>query len=166
MLIRTRAQIIWTFFNRTRIPKSNRYGNTWSECWSFKIVNKVTGYGTFSGLGHKYAHRFSYDLFRGPIPDGLQIDHLCRNPRCVNPMHLEAVTHRENLMRSPVAPASLNAAKTACVHGHPLVGKNLRIKIAENRPSRVCRACEANRAARHRQATKTIRLHPMRETLW
>ena len=63
-------------------------------------------------------HRAMYEELRGPIPEGLAIDHLCRNRGCVNPDHLEPVTNRENTMRSPIAAAAINARRTVCKWGH------------------------------------------------
>lgn len=74
------------------------------------------------------AHRVAWELYRGPIPKGLTIDHLCRNPSCVNVEHLEPVTMAENLRRGEGAPAK-NARKTHCKNGHPFTTENiLRIK--------------------------------------
>ena len=74
-----------------------------NACWNW-LGAKTKGYGNFSygGRGGKTvrAHRFSYILINGPIPDGLALDHLCRNTLCVNPAHLEAVTDRVNFLRS------------------------------------------------------------------
>jgi hypothetical protein len=83
------------------------------------------------------AHRFAYELMVGPIPSGLDIDHLCRNTRCVNPGHLEPVTTAENLLRGEGICAQ-NARKTHCVHGHPLTGAN--VKRTKD-GGRVCREC-------------------------
>jgi hypothetical protein len=71
-------------------------------CWIWNGVVHKRGYGKFGvGVGNKpYAHRFSYEHFKGPIPPGLAIDHLCSVPLCVNPAHLEAVTTAENNRRS------------------------------------------------------------------
>jgi hypothetical protein len=70
-------------------------------CWHWLgSKNKPGGYGRFRiGMARIVAHRFSYELLVGPIGDGLEIDHLCCNPGCVNPAHLETVTHRENMRR-------------------------------------------------------------------
>jgi ribosomal protein L37AE/L43A len=69
-------------------------------CWLWKAARKPKGYGTFRAAGKTLnAHRFAYEAFVGPIPEGLVIDHLCGNPPCVRPDHLEPVTTRTNLQR-------------------------------------------------------------------
>jgi hypothetical protein len=85
-----------------------------------------------------YVHRWSYQYHVGPIPEGLEIDHLCHNRACVNPDHLEAVTPRVNWLRS-ANPTSVNARKTRCIHGHPFAGKNLMVSADGKR--RYCREC-------------------------
>jgi hypothetical protein len=102
-----------------------------------------TGYGQiYPGPGAsiaKYlAHRWSYEYHTGrPIPDGLEIDHLCGNRSCVNADHLEPVTHAENLMRSNGFSA-VYARRTHCVNGHEFSSDNTRWR---NGSSRECRAC-------------------------
>lgn len=70
------------------------------ECWLWAGTVSGQGYGRiYTGGAQHWAHRVSYEHFVGPIPMGLEIDHLCQTPGCVNPMHLEAVTHAENQLR-------------------------------------------------------------------
>lgn len=101
-------------------------------CWLWTAYVDPGGYGTIGALGSRkplLAHRVSYELHVGPIPEGLTIDHLChtRDPeclgvcqhrRCVNPAHLEAVTFEENMRRGG------NAAKTRCIRGHEFTPEN------------------------------------------
>ncbi len=84
------------------------------------------------------AHRFMYELLVGPIPAGLELDHLCANRACVNVLHLQPVTHRENLRRGSGF-AGVNARKAACKRGHPFTEANTRIRPGRGRE---CRACQ------------------------
>jgi hypothetical protein len=112
-------------------------------CWAWLgPKNPTSGYGTVKASGKStYAHRVAYTLTHGPIPDGLVIDHLCRNPVCVNPDHLEVVTHRENVLRG-IGPAARNARKTHCKHGHPFDEGNT---YTDKRGQRHCRSCARGR---------------------
>ena len=92
--------------------------NGQGKCWIW-LGGKSCGYGHIS-LGNKVilAHRFAYELLREPIPEGMFIDHLCRNPSCVNPDHLEVVTNKENILRG-INVMATNSKVTHCPQGHP-----------------------------------------------
>lgn len=125
-------------------------------CWLWHGSIDKNGYGkAVRNAGHYRAHRFSYELLVGPIPRGLQLDHLCRNRSCVNPTHLEIVTNRENWLRGKT-PSSMYAKQTHCKHGHLLSGDN--VYNWSKRPGwRTCRMCNAIRA-KQRYAKKKASL--------
>jgi hypothetical protein len=89
------------------------------ECWEW-LACRSDGYGQFYPYHSTavLAHRYSYELLVGPIPDGLQLDHLCRNRACVNPAHLEPVTQRVNILRG-YGRGAIQARQTTCSQGHP-----------------------------------------------
>jgi hypothetical protein len=112
-----------------------------SGCWLWE--------GSFNSLGYPvvyrfYAHRIMYRIHKGAIPWGTEIDHLCRNPSCVNPEHLEAITHGENLRRGKFP----NTIKTHCPRGHEYTDQNTKTVMMKNNhpgstinPRRRCRKC-------------------------
>lgn len=112
-------------------------------CWLWQGKPDKGGYGVLNVTDGKrmLAHRFSYELHAGPIPEGLHIDHLCKVTMCVNPAHLEAVTPYENWRRSD-SPATIASRKTHCKRGHPLSGDNLRLVRSSRDPERMWRQCK------------------------
>lgn len=126
-------------------------GHIGSEGYGGIAINSVT----------KSVHRVAYETFVGPIPVGMVLDHLCRVRACFNPDHLEPVTQRTNVMRSPLAPTALYAARTHCNNGHEFTPENT---FVYDRPSpskgtaRRCRTCQRAtvRAYKARRATAVI----------
>jgi hypothetical protein len=115
---------------------------TESGCWLWTGVERNgKGYGRFFFDGkNRLAHRWSYEHFKGPIPKGLELDHLCRVRGCVNPDHLEAVTHKENVLRGNVAKSS-----PTCRQGHLKEGRNLyTVPSTKARRCRTCRTIRGN----------------------
>jgi hypothetical protein len=104
------------------------------HCWLWTDIPNKKGYAEFYGAsGLVSAHRWSYVDTFGSIPDGLELDHLCRVRHCVNPRHLEPVTHAENMRRGALA------QRTHCNHGHPFDEKNTYMRPDGGR---ACRACQ------------------------
>lgn len=115
-------------------------------CWIWTASLDTHGYGQFyDGKKLRKAYRVAYELYVGPVPEGLQLDHLCRVRRCVNPSHLEPVTQAENLRRGALA-------RTHCKHGHPFAGENLAIL---NGRWRRCRICARATVYRFRERART-----------
>lgn len=112
--------------------------NKTENCWVWTGTLFSNGYGLFIyKRKNKLAHRISYFLNKGKIPKDRVLDHLCRNTRCVNPEHLEAVTIKENNLRG-ISPSALNSKKSFCSRNHPLSGDNLGI---DSRGDRYCKKC-------------------------
>lgn len=110
-------------------------------CIEFTGARVGGGYGTIMHNGRNMVvHRAAYMLMVGPIPEGLTLDHLCRNRICVNPHHLEPVTVKENVLRG-VGITAKNSAKDQCVNGHPFSGSNLKVHARDGGRRRVCRMC-------------------------
>lgn len=123
-------------------------------CWVWKGRIKDTGYGALyrRRLFDDYAHRISYRLFVGEIPEGLTIDHLCRNRVCVNPEHLEAVTQRINNLRGTGVSAR-HAVATYCQRGHPKSEANT--YYAPDGRGGCCRECYLLRSRRQQQRKRS-----------
>jgi len=122
------------------------------ECWVWTAATAGKGYGKFWVAGRLlHAHRFSYELLRAPIPEGLTIDHLCRNKLCVNPAHMEVVTRGENSRRGGGGAASGRHKRSLreCSNGHEYTLDNVYLNRRGHRECRTCR-----RAAGIRYLTK------------
>lgn len=124
--------------------------DTQRGCWLWCGSTQPNGYGAFSYRGRKrLAHRVSYELHHGAIPDGHDVHHTCSTRRCVNPDHLQALTHRENLLTDDTL-AARHAARTHCPHGHPYDDAN----TYTYRGQRQCKECRRRRN-RERSARRT-----------
>lgn len=111
-----------------------------SGCWIWQRSIQANGYARMTVKGERhYVHRLAYELLVGPIPEGLHLDHLCRNRACCNPAHLEPVTCLENVRRGQG-----NGSQTHCPQGHPYEGDNL-VVYAGHRQCIACRTIR-NRA--------------------
>lgn len=134
-----------------------------SGCWEW-AASLTGGYGTIEyrraevGGSRRTvrAHRASYELAKGPIPPGLCLDHLCRNTRCVNPDHLEAVTQQENVSRGLVGQRNRERAvsKTHCKRGHAYVRENLYVRADGYRECRLCKNEATKRYQRRLRGTR------------
>jgi len=126
-----------------------KYVNKTDWCWNWTGTQNGRGYGFFAPekSGNVQVHRYAYEKLRGPIPDGLTIDHLCRNTICVNPSHLEPVTQGENTRRGMIA-TGRGIAVTACPQGHQYTPENTYI---EPKGSRSCRECRRERTREWRR---------------
>ena len=119
-----------------------------NECWPWLGAHKAHGYGHLNRRNRwVLAHRWAYELVIGPVPDGLELDHLCVNPRCVNPAHLEPVTPTENVRRA-------TERRTHCKNGHPYTPENTYLWKGTRR---YCRACHAEDARRQRRRARERR---------
>lgn len=109
-------------------------------CWIWKGGKMIDGYGYFwDGSTMVLAHRLSYEISNGLIPNGLTLDHLCRNRACVNPSHLEPVSLGENVLRG-IGLTAQNARQTHCKRGHPLISENISSSRLKRR-QRECLLC-------------------------
>lgn len=137
-----RHERVWLY-----VDKSN-------SCWEW-TGSRVNGYGRYK---NDPAHRYVYELLIGPIPAGLQLDHLCRNRACVNPDHLEPVTQRENMRRADVA-LGIRSAVTHCKHGHEFTPENTIQRSDGGRRCAICRR-EASRIYSRMKRTKEKACRP------
>lgn len=120
-------------------------------CWVWTGAHDRLGYGR-DGRQHtgssRLAHVIAYESLHGPVPSGLELDHLCRRPACVRPSHLEPVSHRENCIIRGRGPFAQRAAQTHCIRGHVLSDDN--VYVYRN-GTRMCRTCHREREASRRR---------------
>ncbi len=148
-------------FGDVKLPQRfwNKVAKAENGCWNWTGFRDKDGYGRFRVGSQKagtarsaFAHRFAYETLVGLIPEGLEPDHTCHNPACVNPDHLEAVTHKLNCQRglAGIATGKQMKAKTHCPKGHPYDEQNTGYK---KNGSRYCKTCAhiGNKAWRDRQ---------------
>ena len=135
-------------------------------CWLWIGAQSRTGYGSF-GVKRKthYVHRLAYEWLIGPIPEKLVIDHLCRVRNCVNPDHMEIVSHRENTLRG-VGPAALNSAKTHCKRGHLLDEQNTRMCNYLHYVFRKCITCDSDYQRSYRAMKVSNRIPTEKREIW
>jgi hypothetical protein len=124
-------------------------------CWTWAASHKPSGYAQIWGKGTMlFVHRWMYEQVHGAIPEGFQIDHLCRNRGCINPDHLEAVTARINILRSD-APGAKAVRTGFCKRGHPFSGDNVYVRPSSG--TRRCKKCHAlDRMKRYREKRQCV----------
>ena len=147
------------------IPNLSKFRNNYvicpeTGCWLWTgYINAGSGYGRFSLNGKsREAYRIAYECFANTIPDDLELDHLCRVRNCVNPDHLEAVTHAENIRRGETG--KWQSDKTHCPHGHEYTGDNL---VNEKNGGRKCRTCLRARYSKYLSGWERQRIRARNE---
>lgn len=122
-----------------------------SGCWIWMGNLNRSGYGRVSQGGKRImAHRVSFEIHKGALPAGMEIDHRCSVRCCVNPDHLEAVTHAENCRRTGQRKRQWNSYKTECPYGHPYSGVNFKGR-------RICHTCRARENRKYRARQRAAR---------
>lgn len=126
--------------------------NKTDGCWIWTAYRDDKGYGCFGFRGKVWkAHRVAYELATGPIPTGAHILHSCDNPSCVNPEHLRAGTHADNMRDKVARGRDFQASQTHCKHGHPFNATNTYVRP---NGSRACIACAVERKRQYRAKKK------------
>jgi hypothetical protein len=135
-------------------------------CW-LKVGVRDGRYGRLVYRGKEvHAHRLAWESVNGPMPRELSACHRCNTPRCMNPAHIYAATHKQNITdaardglmgkpgRSPYGPSTINKLKTHCNAGHALSGENLRIESYGSRRCRTCWLAAAKRSENRKKAAR------------
>lgn len=134
-------------FLMSKITVDEKYG-----CWNWMGGVNSCGYSQFYFKGeNERGHRLSYEIFKGKIPDGLCLDHLCRNKRCVNPDHLEPVTRKENATRG--ISGRIESLRTECPKNHKYDDKNTYVTPTGKRD---CRECRKQATERYKKRKSTV----------
>lgn len=160
-------EFLTRIFSKIKVSTENFYND--DPCWEWTGHINDAGYGTLRVRRHPLprqvfrAHRIVYEHFVDIIPDGMYCDHLCRVRHCVNPAHIEIVTHQENDRRG-LGICGINARKTHCKQGHPLEGDNLiLVKTSRNTDGRACRECQRENGKKSFQRLQSLPYdHPRR----
>lgn len=131
-----------------------------NNCWIWTSSRVNGGYGHFKFDGRMVlSHRFSYELFNNIIPTGIVLDHLCRNPACVNPEHLDPVTQKENIHRGiGIGIDHPNTNKTHCPKKHEYTEENT---YFNSRGSRECRICKQQCNLKYKISRKKSQLNQL-----
>lgn len=142
--------------NKPSKPAKLRFDRKWTPepntgCWLWKHGTHKFGYGFFKHAGEVTAHRVSWVLHNGPIPDGMHVLHRCDVPQCVNPDHLFLGTHTDNMKDCARKGRTqrYNTTKTHCPKGHPYAGDNLLLRSDSGRSCRECIRVRANKYRRN-----------------